>query len=411
MQGKEAAVRIAVLVKTAGLSPLQAAQLVKAAGDAAAVRARMEKDGLWDMLGRGGARAFGAVRSMFGGGGPKPPMAPRPAPPPSFGLRPDPRAPVGPAMPPPPPGMRMPTPAPGAGPRPAQGGGLFGPGMRFSPLRTAAAGAGLAVGGQHIANHYDNAIGPTMFGNNSAEDVFTRNKTQYDAARAGITQEMEKARAAGDLARFRELSGRLQRGDFAGPDSPRFDPATGFSGNPLRARMWGLNPWAAPTGGELQQRMLAAQRALHGEHAKALTPGAQPGDAEAARGLEQRLRSGDMLPDQAEALQHELAMLRERLGRPAGGATAGSRAVPERMRAAGMRLPPGFEAAAAGGGGGGGAGGGASVPWSYGRRPALPANLAALTGQPLLSNEFRPAPQPWDYQGPAAPGPFVHNGS
>lgn len=369
---KEAAARIAAVVRGTGLPVLQAAVLVKAAADADLADRMMEKDAVFGkawQVAKGVGQRF--APRMFGG-------APR-------------SAPTG-ALPPPMPKPPMPMPPPGTAPGGAGGASRY----RLSPVRMGlTAGAG-TVGYNHLSNSADNTVGrsanPLTWGSpRSEEDVFKHNQAGYDTARQGIQSEMDAALASGDMQKYTELNGRFQRGDFGGPQSPGLRmnngqvEATG-NWNPFKSRMFGLNPWAEETGAAHQGRMQSAQSSLQRQYGEQMgRAGAQPGDAAAMQALRERLQSPDLLPQQAQAMQRQLDALTARLARPAGQENDPARQIRERMEAAGMRFhgprpaAPGPAPRPMGSG------------WNLGGVPRTPGYMS---GAALMPGDFRPVPYP-----------------
>jgi hypothetical protein len=261
------------------------------------------------------------------------------------------------------------------------------------------AGGG-TVGYAHLSNNADNTVGrsmnPLTWSNpRSEEDVFRHNQAGYDAARSGIQSEMDAALAGGDMSKYNELNERFQRGDFGGPQNPGLRlnngqvEATG-NWNPLRSRMFGLNPWAEQSGGEHQRRMLSAQSSLQGQYNTELgKSGPQPGDAEQMRALRERLQAPDLLPQQAQAMQRQLDALQARMSQPPGTPNGAANDIRARMERAGMRFTgPARPAAPAGPQPMSGA-------WNLGGRPRIPGYMS---GAAMLPSDFRP-PAPlgqWD---------------
>lgn len=380
---KEAAARIAAVVRTTGLTPLQAALLVKAARDRA-VASRMEKEAFLGAILRGAGAAGRSVRNLFGR---TPPTPVRPSPLPTVPGR----VPVAPATAPSgaagafgfSPKAQARTvdralPAPAPAPR-----GFGAQAVRTGGILTGLAGVGGAgaVGAGHLHNDAQNTVGRsvnplTWFGQpNTEEDVFRNNQAGYDAARSGIQGEMDAALTAGDHPKYEQLNDRFLRGDFGG--SPW--------------ALGGLNPFASRTGAQHQRHMSAAQSALQAKYQGELgKSGPRPGDQQLMQAIERRMQDPGLLPAQAQAMERQLAALRTRLGQPTGQENDAARQIRVRMQLAGMRAPTAPGAAPAGGPPGG-------VPWNLSGQPAVPSYLRSLIAQP---QDFRPLPREWDYQPP-----------
>ncbi len=338
------AAQIATIVRSIGVTPLQAALLVKAAQDKA-VSGRMEKNArAW--LARQGAK-------VFGGGAAKMPAPHMPTPPPPAAAAPGRRSVSeaydaamaspkvrGPYTPPATPAGPAPTPIPGRGvyappPAPTMPGGAPGapppaPGMSFGRKAGLTLGGGAGVGGAgavgygHIQNYRQNS-GPE-------ENVFQHNMGQFDEQSKGIKGDMDAALASGDTQKFNALQEKFQKGDFGG--SP-------FS-------LGGLNPFASRTGAHYQQNALAAQKGLQGKYNAAMAKsGPQAGDAELAQQLQQRMQSGDILPQHAQMMQKQLDQVKARMAQKPGTSNPEADAIKARMEGAKMRWMPGTPPGAA----------------------------------------------------------------
>lgn len=379
---KQAAARIAAVMRATGMSPLNAAQLVKAAQDRGLV-GRLEKEAALPSFLNPVGLARGVGR-MFGRGGPRPPAMPTPPPgiPHTTFHQPPLRAqvPTRAGVTPPP----LPAPSPMPAPRP-QPRSLLGRAAGVAGL----GGAG-AVGYGHLSNDADNTFGtsanPLTWGRQfngggpSREDIFRQNSEALDDASGPLREAMDQAIASGDMAKYTQLMQQYRSGNFhneAGLD------------NPLRWRFGGLNPFGAQKGSVLQGRMQAQQKALGGEYAAAMSrSGPQAGDSELARALSEQLGSPDLLPQHEGAIRRQLEAVQRRMSQPAGVENPEAASIAARMRGAGMRVPGGRPASPTPAAPQGGSG------WNLGGRPRLPGYM---TGQTMMPGDFRPYAQPWDF--------------
>ncbi len=402
---KVAAACIAGIVKSTGMSPVMAAQLVKAAADRG-LAVRLEKAaGLPPWLNpmnlvRGAGRAVGrspavprrmsplptAGRAGVPAAGPagafgysRPaelaaarkaatPVAPAPGPAGAFGYTPPPAA-AGAAKA-----------APHAAPPASRGPGRS-VGGRLAGL---AAGGGLGTFGVgHLNNDAQDTVGRsinplTWFGQpNTEEDVFRRNMGKFDEQSQGIKGEMDAALAANDMGKFNELSGKFQSGNFGGS----------------RFGMGGLNPFASRTGGAYQQKALAQQKALQGKFDSEVGKGGpQPGDSELAAQLEARLASSDLLPQHEAAMKKHLEMLRKRMSATPGATTPEAEAIKARMLSSGMRWSGGKPPAPTPSPSGSPTGN-----YHLGSRPMFGGRAQGFVNNP---HDYRDVPQP-NFWGPA----------
>jgi len=387
---KVAAARIAVLVKTAGLTPVQAALLVKAAADASNVQARMEKDAY--------ARAFGSAL-----------------------------------------GSRLTKLTPGLNRAWTRPGAAAGAPRTFSGAKlgkSLAYGGGTAVVGGHAYNDAANTQGTSYnpltwhrgkigqrlgLGNTfnpSEEDIFKRNQAGFNESAQSIKSQMDAAPPGSP--EWAALNDKYQKGDFG------VDHGWSIGGmldgkmpdiNPLNYRMGGLNPFATRRGEGYQGNMQAQQGALQGKYnAEMGKVGPQPGDPEMMKKLQEQMAAGDLLPHQHEAMQKQLSALEGRMKQKPGEENDAARQIKERMvgklgpdgklvpgGGAGMRWqpwkPPGATTAPTAAPA---AGGNPSGNWHLGSRPRMPGYAQGYVVNP---QDYRNAPQQPNYWGPIdAPG-------
>lgn len=287
---------------------------------------------------------------------------------------------------------------------------------QFSLGRTAATAGGLGVGGAgagltaaHANDAADNTVGMSMnpltwgrgslgrslgmSGGPSEEDVYRQNQSGYTDAAKGIRGDMDSALAAGDHEKWQGLNAKFMSGDFGA--------ATGA--NPLNWRMGGLNPFAAQKGRVYQDRMLGAQQGLQSKYDTEMTKaGPRPGDQEMMSHLQDRLTRGDLLPEQANAMQSQLEALRKRLGQAPGTESDAAAAIKSRMTGAGMRFTPHRMP--------GSPGAATAQPyagWNLAGRPQLPGYM---TGQQMMPADHRPPGGFWDAVVGQGSSPFAPYG-
>lgn len=189
-------------------------------------------------------------------------------------------------------------------------------------------GAGLGLGGvvtgghlyeqhkydpeEHIYNPFDQINGKA-----DKYDIFALNRDKYNQMAAPLIQQQTEALAAGDTAKAHEIQMKLDKGDFG----------RGY-------RAMGLNPFfGGPTGQTVLGNMQKAKGMAQGDYEGAVGRySAQPGDPASVKMIEDRLARGDLLPQQAEGLRRQLAVLRQRMSRPAGSEDDAARAIKARMR-------------------------------------------------------------------------------
>lgn len=274
------------------------------------------------------------------------------------------------------------------------GEGFMGGARQFAPGRTAgiAGGTGLALGGMHAHEAAKDtagidALNPFTYGRGSIgralgadqgpseEDIFRRNQQGYDRASAAHLQRMNDAVGTPE---YDKLNDQFQRGEFS--------EEVGWD-DPGRWRFGGLNPFAPASSGKYyQQRMLAQQKGLQGKYDAMMGKvGPQPGDSEAIAKLTEQLQTGDLLPQQAQALQRHLDVLKKRMGETPGVESPEAKAIRERMEAAGMRFRGGPKAPAPGYGTG--------VPRPLMGGMKRPAAGGYGQGQAMMPYDYRPMDQ------------------
>ena len=372
---KVAADRIAVVMKLTGVTPLQAAQLVKAASDRA-LKGRMEKDARFNPLPWMGRQASAVARNIPG----------------LKRFYTTPGAPTG----------RFTPPMPGATPRmPPRGVDVgaagwkpeFGP-RQWSGARaagsTALVGAG-TLGAGHLYNDSQNTVGRslnpiTWFNPQSEEDVFNRNMGVYKGQNDAMQGQMNEALSKGDMGKYRQLQAQWNQGDFGAS----------------RWSLGGLNPFVQSRAKGYQDRAMGIQKDLQGKYnAEMGKVGPQAGDPELVKALEERLAGGDYLWPQEDALKQQLATVKSRMAAKPGTESPEAVAIRERMQRMapqGMRFnpfkPPGATTAPQPGG----------TPygnWHLGSRPRIPGGAQGFVMSPT---DYRPAPSPDNYWGPATVG-------
>jgi len=336
---KEAAVQIAMLIKQAGLTPTQAILLVKASHDVANVKARMEK-------------TANKLKRLWSAG--------------NALLRPSsvkPTTPAGPTM-----YMPRQTGAPSAGQAPTSMPGKYDSGQMFtsgqsklpvpstpfvstpatppSPkkgwsnmgrLRAAGAlGLGGTVAGAHLDNASDNTVGRTWtnawLNPLSEEDVFMRNQQKVEQElnrssmfRKSLKDQLAEAHASGDIEKYKQLTEQMNSGDFGG---------SSFS-------LWGLNPWANRSAKGYMERASGAQKTLQDKYNTEMgSVGITSDNTNRVAKLTEQLNSGRLSKPQAEAVNNELALLKQRMEMKPGAETDVARKIKERMSGADMGFVP-----------------------------------------------------------------------
>jgi hypothetical protein len=221
----------------------------------------------------------------------------------------------------------------------AAGGGRAFSGGRLA--RTAGGVGAGAAGLQHMQNNADNTQGMNLnpltwtrgsvgrsvgFGGGpSAEDIYRRNMTAQRGMTGDLQKQIDASLAGGKFDEWKDLNSRLQSGNYGGSF----------------LRMGGLNPWAESHASHYQGNALEAQKGLQNQYDETMgASGPQSGDAEMMSAISQRLKSSDLLPDQASALQKQMQTLQGRLSGGGGVETPQAAEIRKRMEGAGMRFAP-----------------------------------------------------------------------
>lgn len=319
------AARMAALMKSAGIDQRQAILLVKAAADANNIQARMQEKQAKAQLAKGFGKGVDYLRGMFGR---TPPVTRAPSPLPAP-MRPTPVAPA------PVSGTNgafgfnpkaqqanvKATLAQPPAPRPSRL-----PQMALGTLGAAGAGT---VGVGHASENSQQTVGRsltnplTWFNPNTEEDVFKNNMNRWNEQAQPIKDEMAALRGKDDK-KWLELNQKLQSGDFGGG-----------------MRLGGLNPFASQKAKVYQEGAGKIQSGMQDRYNTEMGKvGPQSGDDEMLRQIDEQLGGGRLLPGQAEALEHQKALLRKRREATPGEESPEALAIKQRMEAAGMRLTP-----------------------------------------------------------------------
>lgn len=374
------------------LSPADAAVLVKAAAAADEIVAAMEKEAIFGAMGRGLGAALNFGKQMFRGGprvGPQGFPTASPSGAGNVGKYPG-KTVFGPPSPAP---SRMPS----LGRVAAYGAATTG----------AVGGAGLGAYGLygHAQNQAQNSpdavwynpltwseMNPMAGPRPSRADVFQRNNQAYTQQAEAHRHLINKALSEGNQAEASRLRAEMASGDFGGPQNPGFDIATRqFTGNwnPLKSRMFGLNPFAQPNARTHRDRAMEMQRAEQNDYNSAMgRSGPQSGDADQLKMLETQMAAGGFLPTEHDALKDQIAALKKRMASAPGVESTEAADIRKRMEAAGMRFGPykGTDAPPPGGGPVG--------TWAMGGRPFSPGTVHgwAVGNTDYREDPRRPAP-------------------